>query len=130
MIHQAIAEAYGARGVAHISIPPDIFARKAGGTVPSLATLRPRPRSGARPGRYRRRRGPDREGEDGGHVLRRRLPGRRAELAALADRLLAPLMHTFRGKELMPYDDPHWIGGVGLIGGRPGSMRSPAPTSC
>src|SRR3954470_8550931 len=29
VIHQAIAEAYGARGVAHISIPPDIFAAKA-----------------------------------------------------------------------------------------------------
>src|SRR6478672_4863678 len=43
LIHQAIAEAYGAKGVAHLNVPPDIFAAKASGDVPSLATLRPRP---------------------------------------------------------------------------------------
>ncbi|HEX5263732.1 MAG TPA: ubiquinone-dependent pyruvate dehydrogenase, partial [Phenylobacterium sp.] len=46
--------------------------------------------------------------------------GAAEELKALAERLQAPLMHTYRGKELMAYDDPHWIGGVGLIGGKPG----------
>ncbi|HEU0134715.1 MAG TPA: pyruvate dehydrogenase, partial [Allosphingosinicella sp.] len=43
VIHQAIAHAYGGRGVAHLNIPPDVFEQKASGIVPSLATLRPRP---------------------------------------------------------------------------------------
>jgi thiamine pyrophosphate-dependent acetolactate synthase large subunit-like protein len=40
-------------------------------------------------------------------------------LRALSDRLKAPLIHTVKGKDLMPYDDPHWLGGIGMIGTRP-----------
>ncbi|WJM25243.1 hypothetical protein QUC32_08855 [Novosphingobium resinovorum] len=43
VIQQAIAHAYGERGVAHISIPPEVFAAKVPGPVPSIATLRPWP---------------------------------------------------------------------------------------
>jgi pyruvate dehydrogenase (quinone) len=38
------------------------------------------------------------------------------ELRALSDRLKAPLVHSVKGKEIMPYDDPHWMGGIGMIG--------------
>ena len=38
------------------------------------------------------------------------------QLRALSDRLKAPLVHTVRGKELMAYDDPRWMGGLGMIG--------------
>jgi thiamine pyrophosphate-dependent acetolactate synthase large subunit-like protein len=37
-------------------------------------------------------------------------------LRALSDRLKAPLVHSVRGKELMAYDDPRWMGGLGMIG--------------
>ena len=37
-------------------------------------------------------------------------------LRALSDRLKAPLVHSVRGKEFMAYDDPHWMGGLGMIG--------------
>jgi hypothetical protein len=37
-------------------------------------------------------------------------------LRALSDRLKAPLIHSVRGKELMAYDDPRWMGGLGMIG--------------
>jgi pyruvate dehydrogenase (quinone) len=40
-------------------------------------------------------------------------------LRALSDRLRAPLIHTVRGKELMAYDDPRWMGGLGMIGTKP-----------
>jgi pyruvate dehydrogenase (quinone) len=40
-------------------------------------------------------------------------------LRALSDRLKAPLIHTVRGKELMAYDDPRWMGGLGMIGTKP-----------
>jgi pyruvate dehydrogenase (quinone) len=37
-------------------------------------------------------------------------------LRALSDHLNAPLVHTVRGKEIMAYDDPRWMGGLGMIG--------------
>jgi pyruvate dehydrogenase (quinone) len=37
-------------------------------------------------------------------------------LRALSDRLKAPLIHTVKGKDIMPFDDPHWMGGIGMIG--------------
>src|SRR6202044_1061664 len=40
-------------------------------------------------------------------------------LRALSDRLKAPLIHSVRGKEIMAYDDPHWMGGLGMIGTKP-----------
>src|SRR6202008_3392046 len=40
-------------------------------------------------------------------------------LRALSDRLKAPLVHTVRGKEIMAYDDPRWMGGLGMIGTKP-----------
>jgi pyruvate dehydrogenase (quinone) len=40
-------------------------------------------------------------------------------LRALSDRLKAPLIHSVRGKELMAYDDPRWMGGLGMIGTKP-----------
>jgi pyruvate dehydrogenase (quinone) len=26
------------------------------------------------------------------------------------------LIHSVKGKDIMPYKDPHWIGGIGMIG--------------
>ena len=37
-------------------------------------------------------------------------------LGELSNRLKAPLVHSVRGKELMAYDDPRWMGGLGMIG--------------
>jgi pyruvate dehydrogenase (quinone) len=34
--------------------------------------------------------------------------------------LKAPLIHTVRAKEIMPYSDPSWVGGLGMIGGKLG----------
>ena len=37
-------------------------------------------------------------------------------LRALSDWLKAPLVHSLKGKDIMPYDDPRWMGGIGMIG--------------
>ena len=42
--------------------------------------------------------------------------GAAEELRALSDRLKAPLIHSVKGKDIMSYDDPHWMGGIGMIG--------------
>ena len=116
VIHQAIAAAYGGRGVAHLTLPQDVIAAKADGSVSSVATLKPRSELAA-------------SAADVGDIARRidgadsvlimcgaGCHGAADELRALSDRLKAPLIHSVKGKDLMPYDDPRWMGGIGMIG--------------
>jgi pyruvate dehydrogenase (quinone) len=116
VIHQAIAAAYGGRGVAHLTLPQDVIAAKADGGVTSVATLKSRSELAA-------------SAADVGDIARRidgadsvlimcgaGCHGAADELRALSDRLKAPLIHSVKGKDLMPYDDPRWMGGIGMIG--------------
>jgi pyruvate dehydrogenase (quinone) len=116
VIHQAIAAAYAGPGVAHLTLPQDVLTEKAGGAVPSVATLKPHPEFTA-------------SESDVAEIARRidtagslvimcgaGCRGAADLLAALSDRLRAPLVHSVRGKELMAYDDPRWMGGLGMIG--------------
>ena len=116
VIHQAIAAAYAGPGVAHLTLPQDVISAKAEGGVSSVATLKPRSEFAA--------------GESDIVEIARRIDkadavvimcgagcrGAADQLRALSDRLKAPLIHSVRGKELMAYDDPHWMGGLGMIG--------------
>jgi pyruvate dehydrogenase (quinone) len=116
IIHQAIAAAYAGRGVAHLTLPQDVIAAKADGAVVSLATLKPRPEIAA-------------SAEEIAEIVRRidragtiaimcgqGCHGAADELRALSDALKAPLVHSVKGKDIMPYDDPRWMGGLGMIG--------------
>ena len=116
VIHQAIAAAYAGRGVAHLTLPQDVISAKADGGVSSVVTLKPRPEIVASEG-------------DIGEVARRvdeadsvvimcgaGCHGAAGELRALSDRLKAPLIHSVKGKDIMPYDEPRWMGGIGMIG--------------
>src|ERR1700756_600227 len=120
VIHQAIAAAYAGRGVAHLTLPQDVIGAKADGGVTSVATLKPRSELAA-------------SAADVGDIARRidgadsvlimcgaGCHGAADELRALSDRLKAPLIHSVKGKDIMPYDDPHWMGGIGFIGSKPG----------
>jgi pyruvate dehydrogenase (quinone) len=116
LIHQAIAAAYAGRGVAHLTLPQDVIAAKADGALTSVATLRHRQEFAA-------------SAADVAEIARRidqactvlimcgnGCHGAGALLRALSDRLKAPLIHSVKGKDIMPYDDPHWMGGIGMIG--------------
>jgi thiamine pyrophosphate-dependent acetolactate synthase large subunit-like protein len=116
VIHQAIATAYAGRGVAHLTLPQDVISAKASGGVSSVATLKPRPEIGANAGDVAEI---ARRIEAAGRVLIMcgdGCHGAADELRALSDRLKAPLIHSVKGKDLMPYDDPRWMGGIGMIG--------------
>jgi pyruvate dehydrogenase (quinone) len=119
LIHQAIAAAYAGRGVAHLTLPQDVIAAKADGALTSVATLRHRQEFAA-------------SAEDVAEIARRidqastvlimcgnGCHGAGDVLRALSDRLKAPLIHSVKGKDIMPYDDPHWMGGIGMIGTKP-----------
>ncbi|MFZ6655845.1 thiamine pyrophosphate-binding protein [Undibacterium sp. TJN19] len=120
VFHQAIAHAYGMHGVAHLNIPPDVFAAKTEANISSLATLRSSPEMSAASADI----------SEAAHLIsqatkiaifagagcRSAIP----QVLQLAERLQAPVMHTFRAKDMVAYTHPHWVGGVGLIGGAPG----------
>lgn len=120
VFHQAIAEAYGARGVAYISIPQDVFAATVSKVVPSIPTLRPRPEVAPAPDDITAVVALIDQAKTIAVFCGAGCRGAEAELKALSDRLKAPLTHTYRAQELLPYRDPHWIGGVGLIGSKAG----------
>jgi pyruvate dehydrogenase (quinone) len=119
-IHEAIAAAYGSRGVALLNIPQDVFGAKTAKPALSLATLRQRPAFSPA----------EQDLNDaaklidaaktvvlfvgfGGHSARE-------EVIALAKKLNAPIVHTYRALDLYPFDDPQVIGGLGLIGSKAG----------
>jgi pyruvate dehydrogenase (quinone) len=119
VIHQAITAAYAGRGVAHLTLPVDVINAKAEGNVASLATLKPRPEiaaSEAEIAEIARR-----IDEPGSIVIMcgAGCHGAAEELRALSDRLKAPLIHSVKGKDIMPYDDPRWMGNIGMIGTKP-----------
>src|SRR5579863_8793411 len=116
VIHQAISAAYAGRGVAHLTLPQDIIAAAADGELSSVATLKPKPELAA-------------SAADISEIARRidaagsvvimcgaGCQGAADELRTLSDRLKAPLIHSVKGKDIMPYDDPRWMGGIGMIG--------------
>jgi thiamine pyrophosphate-dependent acetolactate synthase large subunit-like protein len=116
LIHQAIAAAYAGRGVAHLTLPLDVMKAKADGGVSSIATLRPYPEFAASAADITMM---ARQIDAAANVVimcGNGSHGAADELRALSDRLKAPLIHSFKGKDIMPFDDPHWMGGIGMIG--------------
>jgi pyruvate dehydrogenase (quinone) len=116
VIHQAIATAYAGRGVAHLTLPMDVLTARVDGSVASVATLKPRPEilaSEADIAEIARRID---EAESIVIMCGAGCRGAAEELRALSDRLKAPLIHSVKGKDIMPYDDPRWMGGIGMIG--------------
>ena len=118
VIHQAIAAAYAGPGVAHLTLPQDVIAAKAQGSVPSIPTLGPRSEVTASEAKIAEL---ARRIEQADKIVMMCGAGCRGSvdlLCALSDRLKAPLIHTVKGKDLLPYDDPRWMGGLGMIGTR------------
>ena len=119
VIHQAIGTAYAGRGVAHLTLPSDVLQATVEDDIPGIATLRPLPEIV-----------PAQEAivDAAGRInASKRIVimcgagchGAAAELRAISDRLKAPLIHSVKGKDIMAYDDAHWMGGIGMIGTKP-----------
>jgi pyruvate dehydrogenase (quinone) len=116
VIHQAISAAYAGRGVAHLTLPQDVIEAKAPGSVTSIATLKPRGELAASAAEIAEvATGIDAAGSVV-VMCGAGCQGAAKELRALADRLKAPLIHSVKGQDIIAYDDPRWIGGIGMIG--------------
>ncbi|WP_341209299.1 ubiquinone-dependent pyruvate dehydrogenase [uncultured Sphingomonas sp.] len=116
LLHRAIRTAIGQRGVAVLVIPGDVALQKAPGTravpFPALATPRLVPDEAAL------RQVADLV--DGSRAVTllcgSGTAGAHDEVVALAAALKAPIVHAYRGKEWIEYDNPYDVGMTGLIG--------------
>ena len=116
LAREAIQSAIGKRGAAVLVLPGDILAGEAVKPVHASATVTAAPRPAPAP--------------DAVEEMARRIgeaekimifggigcAGARAEVLELAGRLNAPIGHTFRGKDVLQYDNPFDIGMTGLLG--------------
>src|SRR5215472_15716586 len=116
VIHQAISAAYAGRGVAHLTLPQDVISAKADGGVASVATLRPLPEFAASAADVTEMAHEIDAVDNIVIMCGSGCHGATDELRALSDRLKAPLIHSVKGKDVMPFDDPRWMGGIGMIG--------------
>jgi pyruvate dehydrogenase (quinone) len=116
VIHQAIAAAYAGRGVAHLTLPVDVITARADGSFANVATLKPRPEILASEADIAEIGRLIDDAESIVIMCGAGCHGAADELRALSDRLKAPLIHSVKGKDIMPYDDPRWMGGIGMIG--------------
>jgi pyruvate dehydrogenase (quinone) len=116
LIHQAISAAYAGRGVAHLTLPLDVMKAKADGGVASIATLRSPPEFAANAADITAVAQRIEAADNITIMCGNGCHGAADELRALSDRLKAPLIHSVKGKDIMPFDDPRWMGGIGMIG--------------
>jgi pyruvate dehydrogenase (quinone) len=116
LIHQAISAAYAGRGVAHLTLPLDVMKAKADGGVASIATLRSPPEFAASAADITAAAQLIDAADHITIMCGNGCHGAADELRALSDRLKAPLIHSVKGKDIMAFDDPRWMGGIGMIG--------------
>jgi pyruvate dehydrogenase (quinone) len=116
LLHRAIRTAIGQRGVAVLVIPGDVALQKAPDTraVPFPALAAPR----LVPDEATLRQVADLV--DGSKAVTllcgSGTAGAHDEVVALAAALNAPIVHAYRGKEWIEYDNPYDVGMTGLIG--------------
>lgn len=115
LLHRAMRTAIGRNGVAVLVLPGDVSLLEVQGGVPAFAPPSP---SLSAPS--------PKDVTDAAAILAgaRRVTilagsgcaGAHDEVVALADRLAAPVVHAFRGKEHVEWDNPFDVGMTGLIG--------------
>jgi pyruvate dehydrogenase (quinone) len=116
LLHRAIRTALGQHGVAVLVIPGDVALQKAPEAravpFPALAAPRLVPDDGA----LRQVAALVAESKAVTLLCGAGTAGAHDEVVALAAALKAPIVHAYRGKEWIEYDNPYDVGMTGLIG--------------
>lgn len=116
MIQQAVQMALTEGGVAHLSIPSDIINQEVpesdlySDVLVSTPTIMPCPHELGKAAEVLNKGG--KIAILAGDGCR----GSRDELLELAQKLNAPIIRTLRGTDVMENSNPHWIGGLGMLG--------------
>jgi thiamine pyrophosphate-dependent acetolactate synthase large subunit-like protein len=133
LVHEAAKAALAKRGVAHVSFPTDLQHEDAptGHVKRGLDKHKP---AGRTTGSWVRAvpLAPDEHLEHAARILNEgtrvaMLVGSGArhatdEVIAVSERLGAPIVHAYLGKSVVPAAHPNAMGGVGLLGDRPGQL--------
>lgn len=115
ILARAIRVAVARRGVAVVVMPGDVALRQIEAELPRwLAPPRPVLRPGA--GDLKSLAALLNEGRRVTMLCGAGCAGAHAEVVALAGKLKAPIVHAFRGKEHLEYDNPYDVGMTGLVG--------------
>jgi len=115
VLHRAMRVAVAKRGVAVVVIPGDVALKPLAAQVPTwLVPAKPV----LLPGAHELRQLADLldAGERVTLMCGAGCAGAHDEVVALAERLKAPIVHAFRGKEHIEYDNPYDVGMTGLVG--------------
>ncbi len=119
-IHEAIARAYSERGVALLNIPQDVFEGKTSKPPRSTATLRQRLPTAPNPADVAAAVMLINAAKKVTLFVGHGAADATEEILALADRLQAPVVHSYRALDQFAFDDSRVVGGLGLIGSKAG----------
>jgi len=112
----AMRTAVEKRGVAVVVVPGDVFFADAPSRRPSAPIRAARPSIVPSDAELREAAGILDGAQRVTILAGAGVAGAHDEVIALADRLKAPIVHAFRGKEHIEYDNPHDVGMTGLLG--------------
>lgn len=120
MLQQAVQVALTEGGVAHISIPSDIINQEVPASDLYREIMIPRATIMPCPGELNK--AADILNKGGKIVILAGAGclGARDELLNLAKTLNAPIVRTLRATDVMEYENPYWVGGLGMLGSAQG----------
>lgn len=116
LAHAAVQTAIEQRGVAHLSIPVDLIGQRLpksnfrGQLVAEMPPIEPTQSS--IDDAVKAIQGASKPTILAGDGAR----GAASDLLALAEKIQAPIVHSLKGSDVVPYDHPLWIGGIGHLG--------------
>lgn len=116
VLETAIRTAVEKRGVAVVVVPGDVFFEDAPHRRPSAPIRATAPVVVPAASELAAAAGVLNEAERVTILAGAGVAGSHAEVLALAERLQAPIVHAFRGKEHIEYDNPYDVGMTGLLG--------------
>ena len=117
---QAVQSALTLGGVAHLSIPTDVISQEVPASPLARKVVRPSAHMMPCPDELARAADMINQGEKITILAGDGCRGSRDELLQLAEKLNAPIVRTLRGTDVMEYDNPYWIGGIGMLGSSQG----------
>ena len=112
----AVQSALTLRGVAHLSIPTDVIAQDIPGSVAARSFSLPEAQVMPCPKELQRAADLLNKGGKITLLAGDGCRGSQTELLRLAETLNAPIVRTLRATDIVEYDNPHWIGGIGMLG--------------
>jgi len=112
----AVQTALTQRGVSHLSIPTDVIAQDVPASSLKREIFVPKANIMPCPGELQNAADTLNRGGKITILAGDGCRGSRDELLQLAQTLNAPIVRTLRATDVMEYENPHWIGGIGMLG--------------